>query len=278
MLSYRHSFHAGNFADVVKHVVLVEILEHLLKKSKPFDFVDTHAGAGLFDLHFGHAEKLKESRGGIGKLWDGDWPELSGYFEAIKACNRPGTLDYYPGSPLIAKHFLRPQDQAWLFELHPADFRRLEKNVRENHRMRVACKDGHQGVLAVLPPVSRRGLVLIDPSFEVKSEYEQVVETIRKAHRKFSTGIFSLWYPVVERERVRQLENLFIASGLRDIERFELDLKPDSDNRGMTGAGMIVINPPWGLGEKMARVLPELAWAMGHIDESGFRCDTLVPE
>jgi 23S rRNA (adenine2030-N6)-methyltransferase len=278
MLSYRHSYHAGNFADVVKHLVLAETLAHLVKKDKPFDFVDTHAGAGLFDLHFGHAEKLKEYRDGIGKLWDGNYPELADYFGAIRACNRPGCLDYYPGSPLIARHFMRAQDRAWLFELHPADVKRLEKNVRENRRMRVACQDGHQGLLAVVPPASRRGLILIDPSYEVKSEYEQVVETIGKAYLKFSTGIFALWYPVVEREKVRELESRFVAKGIRDIQQFELAIKTDSDDRGMTGAGMIVINPPWGLAEKMSRVLPDLVHAMGVDDGAGYLCETLVPE
>jgi 23S rRNA (adenine2030-N6)-methyltransferase len=201
LLSYRHSFHAGNFADVLKHIVLVEILEHLAAKEKAFEYIDSHAGAGLFDLTHGHAEKLEEFRGGIGRLWDRDWPELRRYFEIIRACNPSGSLNYYPGSPLIAMHFLRPRDRAWLFELHPKDSRRLEKNTQGSHRIRVACQDGHQGLLALLPPASRRGLILIDPSYEIKSEYEQVLETVKKACRKFSSGIYAIWYPVIEREK-----------------------------------------------------------------------------
>jgi len=278
LLSYRHSFHAGNFADVLKHIVLVEILEHLVAKEKAFEYIDSHAGAGLFDLTHGHAEKLEEFRGGIGRLWGGNWPELTRYFEIIRACNHSGSLNYYPGSPLIAKHFLRSQDRAWLFELHPKDCRRLEKNMQDNNRIRVACQDGHQGLLALLPPASRRGLILVDPSYEIKSEYEQVFETVQKACRKFSTGIYAIWYPVVEREKVNSLENSLIASGIRDIQRFELGLAPDSDGRGMTASGMIVINPPWTLFEKMSRVLPELAGALGTDQDSFYKCDRLVPE
>ncbi len=278
MLSYRHSFHAGNFADVLKHVVLIEILESLAKKEKAFEVVDTHAGAGLFDLHFGHAEKLAEYRDGIGKLWGGDWPDLSSYFSVISTYNPSGSLNYYPGSPLIASHFLRPQDEAWLFELHPADFRKLAKNTRDNHRIHARFEDGHQGLLSVLPPASRRGLVLIDPSYEVKTEYVQVIDTVTRAYRKFSTGIYAIWYPVVRRENIGQMERSLVASGIRDIQRFELGLAPDSGESGMTASGMIVINPPWGLMEKMSVLLPKLAAALCLENVASFKSEILVPE
>ena len=278
MLSYRHSFHAGNFADVLKHIVLVEILQYLTGKEKAFEYIDSHAGAGLFDLTHGHAEKLEEYREGIGKLWGGDWPELAGYFEAIKTYNHSGKLIYYPGSPLIALHFLRSQDRAWLFELHPTDFKRLEKNTHSNRRTRVACEDGHRGVLAVLPPAARRGLVLIDPSYEIKSEYEQVSNTINKAYARFSTGTYAIWYPVVDRDRVTELETGLVSSGIRDIQRFELGLAPDSDDRGMTASGMIVINPPWTLFGKMSLLLPKLANTLGAAEMAFYKCDRLVPE
>jgi len=278
LLSYRHSFHAGNFADVLKHVVLVEILEYLAGKEKGFEYIDSHAGAGLFDLTHGHAEKLEEYRAGIGKLWGSDWPELSGYFEAITAYNHSEQLIYYPGSPLIAMHFLRAQDRAWLFELHPADYKRLAKHAGGNRRTRVACEDGHRGVLAVVPPAARRGLVLIDPSYEIKSEYEQVLNTVRKAYARFATGTYAIWYPVVERDRVVQLEAGLLSSGIRDIQRFELGLAADSDDRGMTASGMIVINPPWTLFGKMSGLLPRLTRALGEAESAYYRCDRLVPE
>lgn len=278
MLSYRHSFHAGNFADVLKHIVLVEILEHLTAKEKAFEYIDSHAGAGLFDLSHGHAEKLGEYRNGIGRLWGEDWKELRSYFGIIRACNASSSLIYYPGSPLIATQFLRPRDKAWLFELHPTDFRRLEKNTGDFRNVRVSCLDGHQGLLGVLPPASRRGLVLIDPAYEIKTEYEQVFATVKKAHRKFSTGVFAIWYPVVDRSRVKELELSLTGSGIRDIQRFELGLAPDSDDRGMTASGMIVINPPWKLFEKMSGLLPRLADVMGENGPGCYKCDTLVPE
>jgi len=278
LLSYRQSFHAGNFADVLKHIVLVAILEYLTGKEKAFEYIDSHAGAGLFDLTHGHAEKLQEYREGIGKLWGGDWPELTGYFGAIGAYNPAGRLIYYPGSPLIAMHFLRSQDRAWLFELHPADFKRLEKNTRGNRRIRVACADGHRGILAVLPPAARRGLVLIDPSYEIKSEYEQVIDTVGKAYARFCTGTYAIWYPVVDRDRVNQLEAGLVSSGIKDVQRFELGLAPDSDDRGMTASGMIVINPPWTLFDTMSLLLPKLADALGTAQMTFYKCDRLAPE
>lgn len=278
MLSYRHAFHAGNFADVLKHVVLVEIMAHLARKEKPFDYVDTHAGAGLYDLGSAPAEKLGEYRGGIGRLWGGDWPELDRYFEAVGACNPPERLDHYPGSPMIARHFMRPGDRAWLFERHPADFVRLEALFRTDRRVRVSSRDGHRGALSVLPPLSRRGLVLIDPSYEIKSEYEQVFETVRAAYRKFSTGVYVLWYPVVDRSRVTWLQDRFSASGIRDIQQFELGMAPDDDERGMTAAGLFVINPPWGLFETLSGLLPKLAETLGGPESGFYRCVVLAPE
>ncbi|MDH5436622.1 MAG: 23S rRNA (adenine(2030)-N(6))-methyltransferase RlmJ, partial [Gammaproteobacteria bacterium] len=146
MLSYRHSFHAGNFADVIKHIVIIEILDYLIQKDKAFEYVDTHAGAGLFDLKSGHATKLNEYVNGIAKLKAKDWPELSRYFEVIKTYNSANTLSYYPGSPLIAMHFLRPQDRAWFFELHRHDYDLLTNNTGSNKRIKTMHKDGFTGL------------------------------------------------------------------------------------------------------------------------------------
>ncbi|WP_417225590.1 23S rRNA (adenine(2030)-N(6))-methyltransferase RlmJ [Amphritea sp.] len=278
MLSYRHSFHAGNFADLLKHIVLTEILEHLIKKDKPFDYIDTHAGAGLYDLRSEHAEKLGEYSNGIGKLTASDWPSLSAYFAAINACNPNGPLRFYPGSPLIASHFMRPQDKATLYELHPTDFNLLSKNTRANRRIKVLNQDSLAGLLSLLPPASRRALILMDPSYEMKSDYDQVFKTLKHAHKKFATGTYALWYPVVERHRIRKLEKLFINSGIRNIQRFELGLEPDSQEHGMTASGMIVINPPWTLFTSMKSLLPELADALDEGKGAFSSCDILVPE
>ena len=278
MLSYRHSFHAGNFADVIKHVVIIEILEHLTKKDKAFEYIDTHAGAGIYNLVSEHATKLQEYSNGIGKLNAEDWPELSHYFAIISSVNETGALSSYPGSPMIARHFLRVQDKAWLYELHPADFDLLNNNIGRSRRIRVKHEDGLKGLLSLLPPLSRRGFVLIDPSYEVKTDYLQVVNTVTRAHKKFSTGTYAIWYPVVDRTRINQLENNFINSGIKNIQRFELALAPDSHISGMTASGMIVINPPWTLMEKMSQLLPKLVATLADDSSAFFKCDVLVSE
>ena len=278
MLSYRHAFHAGNFADLIKHVVLVEILEHLVRKATPFEYIDTHAGAGLYDLHSAAALKLREYAGGIGRLQPQDYPEMARYFEVIQAFNAADELAFYPGSPAIAGYFLRPQDRAWLFELHPRDYELLRANLAGNRRMKVQCQDGFEGLQALLPPTSRRGLVLIDPSYEVKSDYDLVVDRLLAACRKFSHGIYALWYPVVERRRIDELETRIAGSGIRNVQRFELGVAPDSAARGMTAAGMLVVNPPWKLLEKMAGLLPKLAPALAEEGGGSYKCEVLAGE
>ncbi len=278
MLSYRHSFHAGNFADVIKHIVLVEILQHLCRKDAPFDYIDTHAGAGLFDLASEPANKLQEFKGGIAKLSPPEWPELAAYFALLKGYNSPGKLEHYPGSPLIAQHFLRAKDRAWLFELHPADFVILDNSIAGDRRIKAVQEDGFNGLLRLVPPVSRRALVLMDPAFEVKDDYLQVVVSCTRAWKKFATGIYAIWYPVVDRERSDELESRFVNSGMRNIQRFELGLTADTDARGLTAAGMIVINPPWTLMDRMTALLPRLVAALGRDDGAFFRADTLVEE
>jgi 23S rRNA (adenine2030-N6)-methyltransferase len=278
LLSYRHSYHAGNFADVLKHIVLIECLQHLCKKDKAFDYIDTHAGAGLYDLSSTHAGKLQEFKNGIGKLKPADWPELAHYFEAVNKLNTDGSLGLYPGSPLIALHFLRPQDRAWLYELHSEDARLLVNNVQKNKHARVMHEDGLAGLLRLLPPISRRSLVLIDPSYEMKSDYDLVFETVVKAVKKFATGTYAIWYPVVQRSRIIRLEKQLIASGIKHIQRFELGITADSEASGMTASGMIVINPPWQLMTSMQQLLPKLVTALAADKDASFKCDQLVAE
>jgi 23S rRNA (adenine2030-N6)-methyltransferase len=277
VLSYRHSFHAGNFADVLKHIVLVEALEHLARKDSGFEYVDTHGGAGVFSLHSSHAQKLSEFKNGIGKLERNRFPELSNYFDVISAFNTSSKLQNYPGSPAIASYLMRNHDKAWAYELHPKDFELLHDLMRRQKNFKVYQEDGLQGLIARVPPTSRRGLALIDPSFEVKSEYENVVAAITKAHLKFSSGIYALWYPVVDRDTNLRLEKKLIASGIKNIQLFELGVAADTKASGMSAAGMIVINPPWQLYEKMSAVLPKLANIIAP-DTGSFRCEVLVKE
>lgn len=278
MLSYRHSYHAGNFADVLKHIVLIEILLHLRKKDKAYDYVDTHAGAGLYDLRSVHAEKLQEYQTGIGKLKAADWPDLNCYFEVINKLNTDGVMQLYPGSPMIAKHFMRPHDRAWLYELHSEDAKLLANNMQRDRRARVMYEDGLKGLLTILPPVSRRGLVLIDPSYEIKSDYDLVIKTVIDAYKKFATGSYAIWYPVIERSRITRMEKQLINSGIRNIQRFELAITDDNNAPGMTSSGMMIINPPWQLMTSMQALLPRLSKVLALDSGAFYKADVLVAE
>lgn len=283
MLSYRHGFHAGNFADVLKHWVLVESLAYLLQKDKPIWYADTHAGAGGYALDSAQAQKTAEYQNGIARLWDqADLPPaLADYLAQIKAFNQQASqadkLAFYPGSPWLAQSILREHDRLSLFELHPQEQTLLQQNMAKDRRVKVFARDGFEGLIAALPPKERRGLILIDPPYEIKTDYQKVVETLVQAHKRFATGCYLLWYPVVERQRIRQLENAFIQSGIRHIDLYEMGLSSDSSGRGMTASGMIVINPPWTLKNTIASALP---WLTHHLAGAAgeYRIETLVAE
>ncbi len=260
MLSYRHSFHAGNHADVLKHTVQSLIIEALKEKEKPFLYLDTHAGAGRYQLSGEHAERTGEYMEGIARIWQqDDLPaELEPYMNVVRHFNRGEQLRYYPGSPLIARQLLREQDTLMLTELHPSDFPLLRQEFQKDERTRVARADGYQQLKAKLPPVSRRGLILIDPPYEIKTDYQAVVSGISEGHKRFATGVYALWYPVVMRQQIKRMLRDLEATGIRNILQIELGVRPDSDQRGMTASGMIVINPPWKLEAQMNNVLPWL--------------------
>lgn len=278
MLSYRHAYHAGNYADILKHIIYIDILEHLSRKEKAFDIIDTHAGAGLFDLQSEFANKVAEYREGIAKLERVDFPELKAYFDCLDLVNPKGGLRFYPGSPSIAAQYLRKQDRAWLYELHPNDVRLLEQSFGYNKRVKIEQTDGLKGLLAHMPPTSRRAAVLIDPSYEDKSDYEQVFQSIEKAYTKFPSGVFALWYPVVDRARIDTLHRRFLRSGIKNISVYELGVLPDSEGRGMSSSGMLLVNPPWTLQDKMQLLLPRIAKCIAQGPQSVFRCEQLVGE
>lgn len=277
MLSYRHSFHAGNHADVLKHLVLCRIFSYLVRKDKPLCYVDTHAGAGGYALQSPQALKNREYETGIGRLWQRqDLPApLSGYVDLVRRFNPDGELSQYPGSPWLARQLLRPDDRLFLHELHPADCAALREQSAADRRVKVACTDGYQGCVALLPPRERRGLVLMDPPFELKTDYRQVVETLQQAHRRFATGIYALWYPVVERARVEQLERALRATGIPAVDRYELAIAPDRRGHGMTASGLLVVNPPWTLRQELETCLP---WLVRELAGAGGDCrvETLV--
>ncbi|WP_226664446.1 23S rRNA (adenine(2030)-N(6))-methyltransferase RlmJ [Microbulbifer aggregans] len=279
MFSYRHAFHAGNFADVLKHFVQVEIISHLQKKDAPFDYIDTHAGAGMYRLQSDMAQKNQEYLNGIGKLQGNDaLSELAPYLALIDDFNPGGRLQNYPGSPMIAAQMLRPQDKGWLFELHPRDAEHLSKNFAGNRNCRVRVEDGFKGLNGLLPTQSRRALVLIDPPYEQKEDYQRVVAALTLIHRKMATATVAIWYPVVERKRIDSLEKQIAATGIRKIELFELGIRAESEGHGMTSSGMIVVNPPWTLKEKMQALLPKLAQLLSEDGAAHFRCETLAGE
>ncbi|ASM52665.1 23S rRNA (adenine2030-N6)-methyltransferase [Pseudoalteromonas nigrifaciens] len=279
MLSYRHSFHAGNPADVLKHLVLAQVLGYQTLKDKPLDYIDTHSGAGFFELAAADAQKTQEYQDGIEKLWQhtSKHSALNDYIALIKSFNQTAKLEFYPGSPKIAEHFLRRQDKGWFFELHPRDLLLLEENMQGKRSIRVRGENGFAGLVGLLPPASRRACVLIDPPYEVKDDYDTVITTLMQAYQRFATGTYMIWYPVVDRSRIDNMEQDLIDSGMRNIQLFELATKADTDVHGMTASGMIVINPPWKLKQVMDEVLPELVSILS--ESSGFyRSEQLVAE
>lgn len=268
MLSYRHSFHAGNHADVLKHIVLMLILENLKQKEKGFYYLDTHAGVGKYPLWRAEAQKNAEYETGIGKLWGRHHKHavINQYLELIKKINHnKSELRDYAGSPWIAVEMLRSQDRALLVELHPSDFPLLKQNFRHYRNVQVKRDDGFQQVKATFPPKERRGLVLMDPPYELKEDYQQVVYTLMEGYKRFATGIYAIWYPVVSRSYIKKMCRHLESTGIRKILQIELAVRPDSEQRGMTASGMIVVNPPWQLESQMEQILPYLT-------------QTLVPE
>jgi 23S rRNA (adenine2030-N6)-methyltransferase len=260
MLSYRHSFHAGNHADVLKHTVQSLIIESLNEKEKGFLYLDTHSGAGRYFLGGDHAQKTAEYLAGIARIWQRDDipPELSPYLKVLNTYNHQQQLKYYPGSPLIAKNLLRPQDKLHLSELHPSDYPLLRHEFLKDQRATVVRGDGYQQIKSQLPPQTRRGFILMDPPYELKSDYHAVVDGLKEGYKRFATGVYAIWYPVVLRQHIKRLIKELEATEIRRILQIELAVKPDSDRHGMTGSGMIVVNPPWKLEQQMQSVLPWL--------------------
>ncbi|AQS35426.1 protein involved in catabolism of external DNA [Shewanella psychrophila] len=262
MLSYRHGYHAGNYADVLKHSILLQVLKSLHKKNKPLAYIDTHAGAGGYALTDEFAQKTGEYLDGVAKLWDkNDLPEsLQQYIEDVKHFNQgESELTYYPGSPAFVDMNMREKDRMVLHELHGADHALLDEQLGSDKQVRVIKGDGLKGLLGAVPPLERRGVVLIDPSYEMKTDYQDVAKTIIKAHKRFSTGIYILWYPVVKRAQTEEMLKLLTDSGIKRQLRIEQAIKSDSDEFGMTAAGLWVINPPWQLDETASEMLDYLS-------------------
>ena len=261
MLAYRHLFHAGGYADVFKHCLLQGLLVSLAKKDKPFFYLDTHAGVGRYDLSHAWAQKNREYEHGIGQLWErADLPPpLRFYVEQVRVENPDKRLRYYPGSPLFARRLLRPDDRMALTELNKEDCASLTTLFARDHNVHVRCMDGYQALKAFLPPPERRGLVLIDSSFDRAKEFARIVEALTVAYKRWATGMFAIWYPLMETNAMIAFERQIIATGIRKILKLEFAIEADDWTLTMRGCGMLVINPPWRF-DKEAGALLDWLW------------------
>jgi 23S rRNA (adenine2030-N6)-methyltransferase len=260
MLSYQHGYHAGNFADVVKHLVLTHLLGYMTSKEKPMFYLETHGGKGLYDLHDKQALKTSEASQGIALLWAQrkQLPSVfSPYIQQIAQLNSDGILRYYPGSPALALHALRKQDRSVFCELHPGEFESLQQLPRLGKRATFSNSNGIDSLKATLPPTERRGLVFLDPSYEIKTEYRQVPEALKAAYNRFETGVYCLWYPLVDNKLHTQLLRGLESIGARSTLRIEF-LLTGANKAGMTGCGLWIINPPYVLQDELKPALDVL--------------------
>jgi 23S rRNA (adenine2030-N6)-methyltransferase len=292
MLSYRHAFHAGNHADVLKHVVTIALLQYLGQKETPVTYIDTHAGAGVYALDSAYAVKNAEYESGISKLWNRKDlpPALAAYVGLIKGLNPSGKMRYYPGSPYIADKVMRAQDRLRLFELHPSDSKILQDNFRklEAHaaaqgirpsgrgtRILIQKGDGFAGLKALLPPPSRRGLVLIDPPYEEKLDYRRVKDTLEDALTRFSTGTYAVWYPILQRMESRQLPDRLKRLQAGSWLNVTLSIStPSPDGFGLHSSGMFILNPSWTLEPMLRELMPYLVTVLGTDAGAAFTLET----
>jgi 23S rRNA (adenine2030-N6)-methyltransferase len=283
-VNYAHAFHAGSFADVLKHAVLARVLHYLRGKQAPFRVIDTHAGTGLYDLTGAQAARGGEWHDGIEKLMAGSLAAslsapaaalLKPYLDVIGALNAPSRLTVYPGSPAIARACLRPQDRLIACEREPKAATALARNLRGDARIKIQHGDGWTALNAMLPPKERRGLVLVDPSFEEDGEFARLAHGLAAAYRKWPTGLFMLWYPIKDRGGPDALAKALRRLGPAKILRAELNVAPLSDLTRLNACGLILINPPWTLQGELATLLPVLAKILGRGPRSGFRLDRL---
>ncbi len=264
-MNYRHAYHAGNFADVVKHVILSRIVEYLKRKDQAFRVIDTHAGIGLYDLRGTEAGKTGEWVGGIRRVVDAiEKGEISPqtiellqpYLDAVRSVNKGNELKHYPGSPLLTRHMLRKQDRLSAIELHPQDAKKLAKLFDGDYQTRVIELDGWLSLGAHMPPKEKRGLVLVDPPFEIAGEFDRLVDGLVKAYKRFPGGTFALWYPVKDRKETERFTKRLRETKIPKIMKIELAIRAPSLEPRLDGTGMIVVNPPFTLESEMQILLP----------------------
>jgi 23S rRNA (adenine2030-N6)-methyltransferase len=280
MLAYRHLFHAGNFADVFKHALLTQLLILLERKDKPFCYLDTHAGIGLYDLSHPWARKLAEYEDGIARLWKRKDvpPSVVPYLEAVRAENPDGKLRFYPGSPKIARRLLRRDDRMVLSELNKDDCAALEDLFGGDRQVVVNHIDGYQALKAHLPPKERRGLVLVDSSFDRAGEFARLTAGFAEGYERFATGVYVLWYPLMEPAAMHAFERGVLATGIKKILQLELSILPEGWTVSLRGCGLLVVNPPFGFDIEAKPMLDWLRPVLSEAGEGGVRVRWLVPE
>lgn len=276
-MNYRHIYHAGNFADVLKHAVLARLIVYLQQKDKAFRLLDTHAGIGLYDLSSEEAQKTGEWREGIGHLMEAKLPEpvatiLAPYLDAVRSLNPEGEITLYPGSPKLARMLFRPQDRLSAMELHPDDSRRLARLFEGDYQVRVTELDGWLALGAHLPPKEKRGIVLVDPPFEEEGEYDRLIEGLARAWRRFPGGVYCLWYPIKKGAPITDFHEGLKALEIPKMLCAELSVKSDRDTTGLSGTGLIIVNPPFTLKDELHAALPELKRVMAQDRYASHRC------
>lgn len=277
MFSYRHGFHAGNHADVLKHVCQMMIIDKLKMKEKPFIVFDTHSGAGCYDLTSEESKKTGEFEGGIDRLCSSpvSQPELEAYGQLIE---RYRQKDMYPGSPQISLDLIREQDSLCLMEWHSQEILNLKHNMPQDPRIAIHHRDGYEGLLAMLPPKPSRGIVLIDPPYELAEDYQKVVETLEKAAIKWASGIFALWYPMLAKKRDKSQKMLEKLTSLpfKSLLKIELEVTPQQEELGMHGSGMVIVNPPWQFDTQAEEVLDVLTPVLAQSCRGNCRVEWLI--
>jgi 23S rRNA (adenine2030-N6)-methyltransferase len=286
-MNYRHAFHAGNFADVIKHIVLVRILTHLQEKPAPFRVIDSHAGAGLYDLTGDEATRSGEWTTGIARALQARFSEASAplvapYLDIVRSFNAPRELKAYPGSPLIARALMRPQDSMVCCEVEPTARKKLISALRRDEQARVVDIDGWIGLPAYVPPKERRGVVLIDPPYEDKNEFARMAAVFEQVYAKWATGIYMLWYPAKSRRATDELAQHVAATAaasatLGKCLRLEFSVAPQTADGPLTSTGLLIVNPPWKLAAELKEILPQLEKPLGLGGAGRFRLETAKP-
>ena len=282
-MNYRHAYHAGNFADVLKHAVFARIVEYLKRKDAPFRIVDTHAGRGRYALDSVEAAKTREWEGGIGRLLGAEAAPLpveaarliAPYLDAVRAENGGGALRVYPGSPLIARRLMRAQDTLVVNELHPEERAHLQAALGRDRRVRTMALDGWIALKSLLPPKERRGIVLIDPPFEEEGELDRLAQGLAQGLRRFETGVYLAWYPIKDSKPVARFHAALAATGRSRLIGVQLMLRRAGSPETLNGCGLIVANPPHTLAEELATLLPALARRLGEGTAASYRVEPI---